>query len=641
MAEIKTVQIVQGLAVSTPDDTLPHKVGTPTLGTHAVNLTYLNSAGIVTNVFTAVVAPTVNDDSGDGYSIGSMWINTVTDQIYQATDVTVGAAIWKNIADISSVQAFTNKTINADSNTITNIENADIKALAGIDATKIGDGSISNTEFQFLNNVASNIQTQFGGKQDSITGAATTITGPDLTINRAVISNASGKIAVSTTTDTELGYVSGVVSSIQTQFSGKQDSITGAATTITGPDLTINRAVISNASGKIAVSATTDTELGYVSGVVSSIQTQFSGKQDSITGAATTITGANLTINRALVSNGSGKVAVSTTTDTELGYVSGVTSAIQTQINNKISSPDQSFDLSNLSLSITASTGTITIAIKGKDGNDPSGTNIVATSFRNATATTGTYVGRTLTSALSMTLAGATTLGVASGSAAYVYVYLFDNAGTLTLGASLDLRDEGSLQSSSTTTTSNQVIYQASALTSKPVRLIGRFLATNTAGSWASPTEVSVCPFKSGTVGFRYGASTTAVGSTANAAIVFSTKHYDSGHNMYNSSTGTATVPIVGRYLVTAQLRGSAAIATGAINNSYNMTVQKNGSDHMYFERHADASATVAPRVNGSVVIDAVENDTVNIRLYNNWGASSTQINDPLYVFFSMIKLED
>lgn len=54
----------------------------------------------------------------------------------------------------------TNKTINADSNTITNIENADIKAGAAIDAAKLADGSISNTEFQYLNGVTSNIQTQ-------------------------------------------------------------------------------------------------------------------------------------------------------------------------------------------------------------------------------------------------------------------------------------------------------------------------------------------------------------------------------------------------------------------------------------------------------------------------------------------------
>lgn len=75
------------------------------------------------------------------------------------------------------------------------------------------------------------------------------------------------------------------------------------------------------------VTATTD-ELNYVDGVTSNIQTQLNGKQATITGAATSITSANLTANRALVSNGSGKVAVSAVTSTELGYLDGVTSAV-------------------------------------------------------------------------------------------------------------------------------------------------------------------------------------------------------------------------------------------------------------------------------------------------------------------------
>ena len=57
--------------------------------------------------------------------------------------------------------------------------------------------------------------------------------------------------------------------------------------------------------------------------------------QAAITGGASTIVTANLTISRALVSDGSGKVAVSAVTSTELSYISGVSSAIQTQLNGK------------------------------------------------------------------------------------------------------------------------------------------------------------------------------------------------------------------------------------------------------------------------------------------------------------------
>lgn len=59
-------------------------------------------------------------------------------------------------------------------------------------------------------------------------------------------------------------------------------------------------------------------------------------KQNNITGGASSITSVNLGANKALVSNASGKVAVSNVTSTELGYLSGVTSNIQEQIDSKV-----------------------------------------------------------------------------------------------------------------------------------------------------------------------------------------------------------------------------------------------------------------------------------------------------------------
>jgi len=66
----------------------------------------------------------------------------------------------------SSTDTLTNKTIDADGtgNSITNIENADIKASAGIDATKLADGSVSSTELQYINSLSSNAQTQIDTK---------------------------------------------------------------------------------------------------------------------------------------------------------------------------------------------------------------------------------------------------------------------------------------------------------------------------------------------------------------------------------------------------------------------------------------------------------------------------------------------
>lgn len=72
-----------------------------------------------------------------------------------------------DVVGTTDSQVLTNKTIDADLNTLSNIDNADIKSGAAIDATKIGPGSVSNTEFGYLDGVTSSIQTQFTGKQST------------------------------------------------------------------------------------------------------------------------------------------------------------------------------------------------------------------------------------------------------------------------------------------------------------------------------------------------------------------------------------------------------------------------------------------------------------------------------------------
>ena len=199
---------------------------------------------------------------------------------------------------------------------------------------KVAVSAVTSTEIGYLDGVTSAIQTQLNAKQATITGAATTIDDADLTVSRALASDSSGKVAVSAVTATELGYLDGVTSAIQTQFTGAEtrrtNNIAGAVSTITTGNLTTNRAVVTNGSGKIAVSAVTATELGYLDGVTSAIQTQFTAAEtrrtNNIAGAVSTITTGNLTASRALASDSSGKVAVSAVTATELGYLDGVTS---------------------------------------------------------------------------------------------------------------------------------------------------------------------------------------------------------------------------------------------------------------------------------------------------------------------------
>ncbi|MEO5354915.1 MAG: hypothetical protein H7835_17105 [Magnetococcus sp. XQGC-1] len=112
-------------------------------------------------------------------------------------------------------------------------------------------------------------------------------------------------------------------------------SLSGAISGLLATNLSASIAVVSDAAGKIVSGAATSAELAYVSGVTSAIQTQLDGKQATITGAATSIVASNLTVSMALASDASGKVSAATATLAELNYLSGVTSAVQTQLDSK------------------------------------------------------------------------------------------------------------------------------------------------------------------------------------------------------------------------------------------------------------------------------------------------------------------
>lgn len=53
----------------------------------------------------AAVDPGVNDDSTQGYTVDSLWINTATDISFRCFDAAAGAAVWKQILDKTSADA--------------------------------------------------------------------------------------------------------------------------------------------------------------------------------------------------------------------------------------------------------------------------------------------------------------------------------------------------------------------------------------------------------------------------------------------------------------------------------------------------------------------------------------------------------
>ena len=158
----------------------------------------------------------------------------------------------------------------------------------------------------------------------------------------------------------------------------------------------------------------------------------------------------------------------------------------------------------NLGLAVSAAASALTIALKGVDGTDPSSTNPVVVPFRSPTAATGTPVVRSQTAAMSLVLSSGSTLGAATGRLR-IWIVLFDDAGTLRLGAincstSTQIYTLTEALASSTAegaagaADTAGVFYTTTAVSTKAYRVIGyaEWTSSMTAGAWTAPEIVQL-----------------------------------------------------------------------------------------------------------------------------------------------------
>jgi plastocyanin len=170
-----------------------------------------------------------------------------------------------------------------------------------------------------------------------------------------------------------IGYLEGVTSNVQIQLNAKaplaSPALTGTPTSTTASVDTNTTQVATTAyvmgqgyaklagptfTGTVTLPSTTSigtitsTELGYVDGVTSSIQTQINTKSPS---ASPTFTG-----NVVLPST----TSIGTVDSTEISYLDGVTSSIQTQINTKLAT--SSFSYVNMVKATYANVGSLPAA---------------------------------------------------------------------------------------------------------------------------------------------------------------------------------------------------------------------------------------------------------------------------------------
>ena len=250
------------------------------------------------------------------------------------------------------------------------IVDADVNASAAIDASKIHDGTVSNTEFGYLNGVTSAIQTQLDAKLANVVEDTTPQLGGDLDVNSNAIVGTSveinasnGDLMITATQDgpVALRYdgnlklstksdgvnITGELEADSLDIDGNAD-ITGTLNTHTIPGGTGTFALTSDLGDYITASST-DTltnksgsnsqwtnDAGYITASSTDTLTNKSGNISQWTNDSAYLTG-NQTITLSGDASGSGTTAITVTVeDDSHNHIISNVDGLQTALDGKV-----------------------------------------------------------------------------------------------------------------------------------------------------------------------------------------------------------------------------------------------------------------------------------------------------------------
>ena len=152
--------------------------------------------------------PTVTDDSGSGYAVGSVWLNTANDRIFICVNNTANAALWNEVVASDGLKFHPETTntvdIGTSSNRYKNMYLSGTATIPTVTSTTINSGTITSTgmgTFPTVNVDGGTVDgTVIGGNSPSA------ITGTQITANSGFVGGVTGDLVGNVTSTGTSGF---------------------------------------------------------------------------------------------------------------------------------------------------------------------------------------------------------------------------------------------------------------------------------------------------------------------------------------------------------------------------------------------------------------------------------------------------